>query len=127
MIDEEVEGWEQWTTNTPIIGELVPVTVTNVRKDFYTSYYLINNDIKITKLHRLFASTDGSTWTWIDSSDLEVGYKLLDINKNIIEITSKLQVTELLDVIILDVENTDNYFAGQSSVLIHNTDEVTKS
>ena len=120
MIEEEVPGWEQWTTNEPTTGELVPVIVNHTRKDYYTSYYLINNDIKITKMHEFFASTDGLTWGWIDSSDLKVGDKLLDVDKNIIEITSKLYITEPLNVIVLDVETTDNYFAGQSNILIHN-------
>jgi hypothetical protein len=127
MLDEEVPGWEQWTTDIPTSGELVPVTVTSTRKDFYTSYYLINNDIKVTKMHKFFASTDGLTWGWIDSSDLQVGNKLLDVNKNIIEIASKLYIQEALDVIVLNVEQTDNYFAGQSNILIHNQDDVVKN
>jgi hypothetical protein len=123
MIDEEEPGWENWTTENHLSGEIVPVTVTGVKQDAYSSYYLINNDIKITKQHRFFASTDAITWTWIDSTDLKVGDKLLDIDKNIIEITSKLYIQEALHVVVLDVETTDNYFVGQSNILIHNSDE----
>jgi hypothetical protein len=38
----------------------MPVTVTGVIKDTYYQYYIIN-DIKITKKHPFFASTDGET------------------------------------------------------------------
>ena len=118
MLDEEVPGWEQWTTDIPTSGELVPVTVTSAVKDTYHEYYIINNDIKVTKSHPFFASTDGITWGWIDTPNLKVGDKMMDVNKNTIDIDSISFVIGAIDVVTLDVENEDNYFAA--NILVHN-------
>jgi hypothetical protein len=124
MIDEEEYGWENWTTENYLSGQVVPVTVTGLYPDIYSSYYIVNNDIKITKKHKFFASVDGIIWGWIDSSELKIGDKLLDIDKNIIEVESIEHILEPLQVVTLNVEDIDNYFAGQSHILLHNNEVV---
>jgi hypothetical protein len=49
----------------------------------------------------------------------------MDIDKNIIEVTSVVFVQEPLNVVTLDVEEVDNYFAGTANILVHN--QITKS
>jgi hypothetical protein len=123
MIDEDIPGWENWKTSDPLSGIIIPVTVVFAAKDTYDSYFIINNEIKITKKHRFFANNGVDiSWSWIDSSELQQGYKIMSINKEIIVISSIELINKKISVVTLDVEETDCYFAGTSGILVHNQD-----
>jgi hypothetical protein len=120
MIDEDVPGWEEWKTDSPNEGMIIPVTLNSVNKDTYQSYYFINNSIKITIKHPFFASRDGLTWGWIDTPDLKVGDKVFTIDKEVISISSIEFIEDTINVVTLDVEEVDCYFATEDNILVHN-------
>jgi len=120
MIDEDIPGWEEWKTDSPNEGMIIPVTLNSVKKDTYHSYYLINNSIKITIKHPFFASRDGLTWGWIDTPDLKVGDKVFTIDKEVISISSIEFIEDTINVVTLNVEEVDCYFATENNILVHN-------
>ncbi len=122
MIDADDPNWREWTTENPI-GEKVMCRVKTAVIDFYPEYYFINNDIKITKAHRFFARHENSNiWGWIDSPDLVVGDYLLHEDGSHVKVSSIEFVQDRLDVVTVDVEETDTYFAGGTAVLVHNSE-----
>ena len=121
MIDESDGTWMSWKTDT-LEGDIVPVTVVQADIDYYKEYYVINKRIKITKSHPFFAKAkDSDVWGWIDSADLKVGDLLFKPDGSTEEVTSHEFKQRKLDVVTLNVENVDNYFAGLNPVLVHNT------
>jgi hypothetical protein len=60
MIDEDIPGWEDWTESIEVEGMIKPVKVTFTKYDSYHEYYIINNDIKITKRHSLLINKLGT-------------------------------------------------------------------
>lgn len=124
MKDGSESDWESWTTNN-IDGEVVPVVVKTAILDWYKEYYVINNDLKITQQHMIFVCKNG-IWGWVDVRDMEVGDQLVDLDENIVDITSIRKVSERLDVVTLDVEDVDTYFVGNHPILVHNADTVVK-
>jgi hypothetical protein len=124
MIDEKTPGWQSWATSEPTSGNILPIKVIALKEDYYNAYYLINNTLKITKSHKLFATRDGVNWTWIDSSEIAAGDRLIDIDKNIITVTDLAYIPERIDVITLDVETWDNYFVTPLNILVHNNELV---
>jgi len=124
MLDEGNPNWMDWTTEDPI-GEKVMCRVKSAVIDFYPEYYIINNDIKITKAHHFFARHENSKqWGWIDSPELVVGDYLLHEDGSHIRVNSIEFIQDRLDVVTIDVEDTDTYLAGGNSVLVHN--EIVK-
>lgn len=119
MVDEDIEGWEQWTT-TDATGDLKWVQVRSTFKSTYRQHYLIN-DLRITTDHHLLVKREG-TWAWILSQDVQVGDMLLT-QEGEQEVTVFELVQEPLETIVLNVEPYDCYFAGTVPVLIHNSNE----
>ena len=122
MIDESIEGWEEWTTEDISSGVLVPAVVKHSYSDSYKEYYIINEDIKITKAHPLFIKQN-DVYGWVDSPDINIGDFMINQDGEEVEITSIEFIPEELNVITMNVEEIDNYFAGNSRVLVHNTIE----
>ena len=91
--------------------------------DSYSSYYLINNDLKITKEHPVYVHRNNE-WSWIDSSEIEIGDGLLGLDGKITPVETKTFLEEHIDVVTLNVEDIDNYYAGKVPVLIHNVEVV---
>jgi hypothetical protein len=62
-------------------GYLKPTTVVFAQFDSFPDYYIINDDIHITKKHPLLANKQGTDiWSWIDAPDLEVGDRIRGID-----------------------------------------------
>ena len=97
----------------------VPVKVVYASSNYYTSYYLINEDLKITKEHPVYILRN-DVWSWIDSSEIMIGDELLGLDGKFILVESKTYLEERIDVITLNVEDVDCYFAGKEPVLVHN-------
>lgn len=102
-------------------GEIRPTIVQSATFDSYNYYYIINNDIRVTKRHPFLTNKKNTdTWAWIDPPDLEIGDRLKGMNEDMIEIITLEGVDDIIHVKTLNVETVDNYFAGQTAVLIHN-------
>jgi hypothetical protein len=120
MIPENVLGWENWTESLEVEGYQKATTVVQTRYGTYPQYYIVNNDIRITKKHPFLATKkDSGIWSWIDPPDLQIGDYIKGID-NFIEVTSVVQINESLTVISMDVEEKDTYFAGNTPMVVHN-------
>jgi hypothetical protein len=64
MIDESIEGWQNWTESLDVKGYEKPTTVVTARFDSYYQYYIINEDIHITNQHPFLANkTNTNLWS----------------------------------------------------------------
>lgn len=121
MLDESNPYWQNWYAPLSAEGNFEKAVVTGVTPSSYHQYFIINNDIRITKAHPMFVNQLGTdTWNWIDTPHIQVGDKLKGLDGSIIEVQSYAVVNDFIEVVTLDVENIDNYFAGQTPVLVHN-------
>ena len=121
MLDESNPYWQYWYAPLNAEGNFEKAVVTGVTPSSYHQYFIINNDIRITKAHPIFVNQAGTdTWNWIDTPYIKVGDKLKGVDGSTIEVTSYEVVNDFIEVVTLDVENIDNYFAGQTPVLVHN-------
>ncbi len=121
MIDEIEPGWEEWTGPVGSEENKVKVHVVWTKSDFYSHYFLINNDVKITPSHpMLINQKDTDVWSWVDAGFLKVGDKMKGIDGTAIEITSIEKINEMVEVVELDVEEIDTYFVGETPIAVHN-------
>ena len=92
--------------------------VFNKKYDSVNYYFLINGTLKITGEHVLFIKRD-TIWKYRRVWQIQQNDKMYDINKNEVNINSITEITnDWIDVCTIDVESTDNYFAGD--ILSHN-------
>ena len=121
MIDESIEGWQNWTESLDVKGYEKPTTVVTARFDSYYQYYIINEDIHITNQHPFLANkTNTNLWSWVDAPDLEIGDKIKGRGDSWVEVISVVKVNGLMEVKTLDVEEKDTYFAGNTPIVVHN-------
>ena len=119
MPNGDTEGWEEWKSES-IEGEVTEVVVKRVVHDTYNKYFHINDDLRITTNHRIMVKVD-SEWSWMYADDICVGDYLLGQDGEIL-VTSIEYVIAPLDVVTMDVEDIDNYFAGETPVVVHNVE-----
>jgi len=88
-------------------------------------YWSVNDGLmKVTDEHDLWTYTftdnvgDARYWKWRKPSQLQIGQSLLDHEGNLIEVTSIEKIEEEVEVVNIDVEPLDVYFAG--GILVHN-------
>jgi hypothetical protein len=121
MPDESTSDWMLFSTDDISQGGNVPVKIVSKIVSTWHYYFEINNDIKITVSHPFFIKKARSnTWSWVDSSYLAIGDSMLGKDGEEIIITSYNRVNTPIEVVELDTEQTDNYFAGNTPVLVHN-------
>jgi hypothetical protein len=94
------------------------VKVENLFYDYMDGYYSINNGyLKVTREHDLFTYNLGR-WGWYTPNELEVGMKLLNFLGELVNIDSIEWVEGEVEVVNIDVEPLDVYWAG--GILVHN-------
>jgi hypothetical protein len=126
--DEDL-GYNEWKTFTST-GDMTSLeassaTVEKIFYDYMDGYWNVNDGlIKVTEEHDLWTYTfidnagDARYWKWRKPSQLQIGQSLLDHEGNLIEVTSIEKIEEEVEVVNIDVEPLDVYFAG--GVLVHN-------
>lgn len=97
--------------------------VKSIKSNYVKGYYVINDNIKATSTHRVIVKTNNGLWKWLAVRDIKPGYKLFRQDGNAININSIVYMDAYINVIKIDVEETDNYFAGD--MLNHNIKELT--
>jgi len=112
-VDDVLIGYDEVTQTN------VPVRVTMVKPDWYKEYYVFNEDLKITTAHPIYTLRNDE-WAWMDASEILVGDSLLGLEGKIIPVDTKTFVEQRIDVIAIDVEDIDNYYAGTDPILVHN-------
>jgi hypothetical protein len=126
--DEDL-GYNEWKTFTST-GDMTSLeassaTVEKIFYDYMDGYWNVNDGlIKVTEEHDLWTYTfidnagDARYWKWRKPSQLQIGQSLLDHEGNLIEVTSIEKIEEEVEVVNIDVEPLDVYFAG--GILVHN-------
>ncbi len=112
-----VEEWQGWST-TNFNGTAVTSSVTGNRLDTYHKYFLFNNVLKATYEHPILVDKAG-TVSFEPATNVSVGDKFLNSSGIWLEITSKEEITENIQVANPDMEPVDNYYAD--GYLVHNS------
>ena len=123
--DEDLgySAWKPFESSDDMTNlEVSSATVEHIFYDYMDGYWDINNGlVKVTSEHDFWVNS-GKKWEWYTPKQLSwnytFGYKLLDYEGNLIEVTSVEYVNGEVEVINFDVEPLDIYFAG--GVLVHN-------
>jgi len=122
-IDESVVGWENWEESALTGGFGTTSTVTGVTPRDVSSYYILNNDIKVTPGHvMLIFKQSSSTWQWVLVSDIAIGDLMYDNTGNTVAITSMVTMSDTITVYNIDVENVDTFYVNMNNdlVVVHN-------
>jgi hypothetical protein len=117
VIDESQSNWRDWTTDD-LRGQRTPVRVVVNQAATYSSYWIINSDLRITDEHSLLVEQNG-VWKWLWASEMLEGDRVLGVDGPI-EVVSLVKMDKEIRVAIFDVEDDDVYFAGRTPILVHN-------
>jgi hypothetical protein len=97
--------------------------VKNIVKKYVKGYYVINDSFKATPYHNILTRDNTGLWKWISVNKIKVGNKLFKEDGTIMNVNSIVYLEAYINIVKLDVENTDNYFAG--GILNHNAKSGT--
>ena len=116
-LDSEVEdAWKTFTsssfTSTPATS-----TVTGIQKAQFSYYFLINNLLKITFEHPVMVERSGE-YQFLRAKDIIVGDKIYRQDETWVTIDSIERIDENVNVVNINVESQDTYFAD--GILVHN-------
>ena len=114
------DTWKDWEADTLDGASFSSATITEIYFDWYESYYILNNRIKVTYEHPFFVKKN-SKYQFVKTTDLVVGDEILTDTSGSFTfetLTNIERVNEDLETVNLNVEPSDVYFAG--GVLVHN-------
>ena len=94
-----------------------------IQKAQYGYYFLINQELKITFEHPLLALRDG-VYAFKRANELVVGDFIYHYTLGLQEITSIDRINETVNVVNINVESQDTYFA--ENYLVHNLVDVNQ-
>ena len=98
--------------------EVSTATIKNMFFDYKDGYYNINDGLlKVTNEHPLWGYRNNK-WSWYTLEELLVGDKLLNYKGETIQVTKLEFIEGEVEVVNIDVEPLDVYFAG--GILVHN-------
>ena len=122
-LDSENENaWKTFST-TAFESAESSSTVVGIQKSQFTSYFLLNNKLKITFEHPLLINRDGN-YFFSRANDIVLGDLLLDEVNGWISIASKERIDTNVNVVNINVESQDTYFA--EGILVHNLIDPTQ-
>lgn len=110
------KDWNLFETNNLQIYTSIS-TVIDIKTRTVSEYYRINDRINITSEHPIFIKRY-DVWKWIKASEIYEGDIMLNIDDDEIVVFTNEIKNETLDVILLNVEDIDNYYAN--GILVHN-------
>jgi len=96
--------------------------VKNITKKYVKGYYVINDILKVTPDHPIMLKDSSGLWKWKKTNEIKVGNKLFKEDGTIMNINTIIYMNVYINVVKIDVEETDNYFAG--GILNHNKLEI---
>jgi hypothetical protein len=92
--------------------------VKSIEKNYVKGYYVINDYLKATPFHPLLVRDNTGLWRWLLIKNVKIGYKLFKEDGSIMTVNSNVYLDAYIEIVKVDVEETDNYFAG--GILNHN-------
>tara|TARA_B100002019_G_scaffold121556_1_gene104525 strand:- start:1229 stop:2236 length:1008 start_codon:yes stop_codon:yes gene_type:complete len=121
--DDVFENYENWRGTQEQIdsASMSPAFIKGVFKssfDVYYSMFLENGkEIKFSWDHPTFIKRDGE-YRFVLAQDITTSDQVMDINKNLIDVTSMSFQSESINMVELNVEEKDVYFV--EDILFHN-------
>ena len=114
--------WKTWETTDDMSNlEVTSATVENMFFNYMESYWNINSGfLRVTSEHPLYVY-DGTKWYWmtpIEIKNSSSSLQLLNHNGSFISIDSIEEIVGEVEVVNIDVEPLDVYFAN--GILVHN-------
>lgn len=111
--------WKTWSSTDDMSNlEVSTATIKNMFFDYKDGYYNINDGLlKVTNEHPLWGYRNNK-WSWYTLEELLVGDKLLNYKGETIQVTKLEFIEGEVEVVNIDVEPLDVYFAG--GILVHN-------
>ncbi|KKT77447.1 MAG: Alpha-2-macroglobulin domain-containing protein [Microgenomates group bacterium GW2011_GWB1_44_8] len=94
------------TRESDISPKLIEAKVTKIYKHNVDQYLIINGDLRVTPVHRLFVNGK-----WMTAGEVEINDYLLDKNNQPMKVFSIEQVRGNFDVYNLEIEKYRTYFA----------------
>jgi hypothetical protein len=110
-----------WSLDEPFNTTIEETTVTNVRHIVEDHYYLINDRIKVTKEHFIFAGVD-KVWQFVQAKDIKVGNFIFGLDNEQEEIVSVEKFNKMVMVVDIDVEPNDLFYA--ENIVVHNAKAI---
>ena len=96
-------------TSTDVSGTIKSVaTVINVDNRSFDSYYLINNQVKVTYEHNVLVQQDG-IWKFIMVENINVGDNIMNENLEIVPVLSKELINETVNTTSINIDDIDVY------------------
>lgn len=119
---ESEDAWKTFSTDTFDPTEESSVVVA-IQKSQYSYYFLINEKLKITFEHPLLVLRDG-VYAFLRANNIIVGDKILHYTLGLQDVVSKQRIDQTVNVVNINVESQDTYFA--ENILVHNLIDVTQ-
>ena len=119
--NEEDGTWPSFTATSLENNNITSSEIKNIKEYETTHYIKINNDLKVTASHYLWAlDAEDSIWKWKKAGELSTNFSLLTSELTVDPIISLEEIeTEVpIKTFSLDVETVDTVFFG--SYLSHN-------
>ena len=108
---------DSWTSNNIDDSVFTTTTVTNIQKLTNPGYYVLNNKLNVTYEHIMFIKRD-DVWRFASMENVVVGDYIVDSEGDTVRVDSIDYVSDLINVVSIDTEVKDMYFA--SDILVHN-------
>lgn len=122
-LDSENENaWKTFST-TAFESSESSSTVMGIQKSQFTSYFFINGKLKITFEHPLLINRNGN-YFFSRANDIVVGDLMLDAINGWTSVDTKEQINTTVNVVNINVESQDTYFA--EGILVHNLIDPTQ-
>lgn len=122
-LNSELEdAWKTFSTEIFSPTEDSSVVVA-IQKSKFNFYFLINQELKITFEHPLLALRNG-VYAFIRANDIVTGDKILHYTLGWQDVVSKERIDQTVNVVNINVESQDTYFA--ENILVHNLIDVTQ-
>lgn len=122
-IDESDPEWVNWSEPSVEEGTFTTSEVVSLSPHPQRTYFLINNELKVTAAHRLLVYRDSvSNWMWVRPNDIAVGDTFYSVDKVEIPISSIELVIEDLTTYNINVEEVDSFYVkvGDEFIVAHN-------
>ena len=127
-LPNDVEDFKDYSVDSIDGLEQTTAKVVNMFFDFADEYYIINGDIKVTGEHPIFIQVPEGFYVDVEDSsefycweyvvNLKVGQIMYNKNLNEVPIDVIEKVEKEIEIVNVDVDGPNTYFAG--GVLVHN-------
>ena len=108
---------DSWTSNNIDDSTFTTTTVTDIKKLTNPGHYVLNNKLNVTYEHIMFIKR-GDFWRFSPMEGVVVGDYIVDSEGDTVLVESIEYVNDLINVVSIDTEVKDMYFA--SDILVHN-------